>query len=82
MVTFQKIARYAFAEPFRPFRINLAGGRVFEIRHPEMVQIGKTRMTISTYLCDSEDDTKSGEHQVALSLVDSIESLDTKPTAD
>lgn len=28
------------AEPFRPFRIHMASGRTFEIRRPEMIQVG------------------------------------------
>ena len=37
MLTFQRLARYVGAESFRPFRISMASGQVFEIRHPEMI---------------------------------------------
>jgi hypothetical protein len=34
------------AEPFRPFRLHMAGGRTFEVRHPEMIKVGKSSVTI------------------------------------
>lgn len=81
MMTFQRVAKFVAAEPFRPFRISMASGRVFEIRHPEMVQVGKTTMTIFTYLSDDDSEAKEREHEVALLLIESIEPLDVKSAA-
>lgn len=39
MISYQKIGTYVTAEPFRPFRIQTASGRTFEIRHPEMIAV-------------------------------------------
>jgi hypothetical protein len=49
MVTVQRLAKYAFAEPFRPFRIRMVGGKTIEIRHPEAVAIGHSKARISTF---------------------------------
>jgi len=81
MMTFQRVAKYISAEPFRPFRISMASGKVFEIRHPEMVQVGRTTMRIFTYLDDDEEQSKEREHEISLLLVESIEPLDLKSTA-
>jgi hypothetical protein len=76
MMTYQRIGSYVTAEPFRPFRIQMAGGRTFEIRHPEMVQVGRTTMTIFTFMSDDPDQAKDREIKVSLLLVESVEPLD------
>lgn len=76
MITFQRIARYVGAEPFRPFRINLASGRTFEIRHPEMVQVGRTTMTIFTFLSNEPEEAEERQVEVSLLLTESVEPLD------
>jgi hypothetical protein len=81
MMTAGRVVRYVTAEPFRPFRIRMASGRVFEIRHPEMVQVGRTTLTIFTYLSDDADEAKEREHEASLLLVESIEPIDLKSTA-
>ena len=42
MLTPQTVQGYVKAEPFRPFRLHLASGRTFDVRHPEMIKILKT----------------------------------------
>ncbi len=78
MITFLRIARYLGAEPFRPFRICLASGRTFEIRHPEMVQVGRNTMTIFTFLTDEGEKTQERQVEVSLLLTESVEPLDAK----
>jgi hypothetical protein len=75
MITYQEIGSYVTAEPFRPFRITLVGGRTFDIRHPEMVQVGRSTMTIYTYLSENEDEAKQHEVEVSLLLTESLEPL-------
>jgi hypothetical protein len=41
-----EILPYTKAAPFRPFRIQMVSGRTFDIRHPEMVRLGKRDMII------------------------------------
>jgi len=76
MISFQRMANYVGAEPFRPFRISLASGRTFEVRHPEMVQLGRTAMTIFTSLSDDPEEAKEWQVDVSLLLTESVEPLD------
>lgn len=32
--------------PFQPFRIHVSAGTVYEIRHPEMMVVGRTRALV------------------------------------
>ena len=42
MMTSRKLVEYVAAEPFRPFRIRMASAQSFDIRHPEMILVGRT----------------------------------------
>ena len=46
MLTSPRLMEYVTAEPFRPFRINMASGQSFEIRHPEMILVGKSLVRV------------------------------------
>ena len=76
MINFQRIASYVGAEPFRPFRIATASGRAFEIRHPEMVQVGRTTMTIFTVLSDNPEEAKERQVELSLLLTETVKPLD------
>lgn len=76
MISFQRLAKYVGAEPFRPFRIRMASGQMFDIRHPEMIAVNRTFALIYTYLSDDPDLAKQREFQVSLLLMESIETLD------
>ena len=76
MISFQRIASYVGAEPFRPFRSTTAGGRTFEIRHPEMIQVGRTTMTIFTFLSNEPEKVNERQVEVSLLLTESIEPLE------
>jgi hypothetical protein len=52
MMTPRELFAYLRAEPFRPFRIHMASGRTFDIRHPEMVRVGKTDLVIFSLVSD------------------------------
>lgn len=78
MMTYTRMGSYVEAEPFRPFRIQMVGGRTFEIRHPEMVQVGRTTMTIFTYLSDDPELVKEREVEVSLLLIESVEPLEAR----
>ena len=76
MISFQRMARYVGAEPFRPFRITTTNGRTFEIRHPEMIQVGRTTMTIFTFLSNEPEEATERQVEVSLLLTKSVEPLD------
>lgn len=74
-MTNNRILNYVNAEPFRPFRISMASGRTFEIRHPDMVAISKTTVHVFTSMSDDPDVAKEREHEISLLLIESIEPL-------
>jgi hypothetical protein len=81
MMSYQRLGSYVTGEPFRPFRIQMTGGRTFEIRHPEMISVG--RSTAHIYTAMSEDPQQAGEREIEVSLllIESVEPLDaaTRP---
>jgi len=75
MITTTEVLRYLRAEPFRRFRIHMASGRTFDIRHPEMVRVGRNDLVIFSLISDDpriHDDWDT----VALVLIESISHLD------
>ena len=81
-MTFRRIARYVAAEPFRPFRIKIASGETFDIRHPEMIQIGRTTATVYRWLTEDIEDPKEQEREISIILIESIEPLTTPARQD
>ena len=82
MISLQRIGAYLTAEPFRPFRIKMTSGQTYDIRHPEMVQVGRSTMTIFSYWAENGEEAKQREHEVSLLLIESIETVETKAAAE
>lgn len=40
------------AQPFRPFRFTLVRGKSYDVRHPELVRVGRTTLTLFTPVAD------------------------------
>jgi hypothetical protein len=76
LITFQRLAKYVGAEPFRPFRINTSSGQAYEIRHPEMISVGRTTAHIYAHMSDDAELAKQREFEVSMLLMESIEPLD------
>jgi hypothetical protein len=73
----QNVLAFVKAQPFRPFRIRMASGREFAVRHPEMIYVGETDVVVFTY---TRGDTDVHDRWEAVSL-DRIESIAfLKPT--
>jgi len=72
MMITQKIIENVTAEPFRPFRIKMASGQTFEIRHPEMILVGRT--SVRVYV---PQDSGNGYHwqDVSLMLMETLEPI-------
>jgi hypothetical protein len=70
-----EILRYVRATPFRPFRIHMASGQTFDIRHPEMVRVG-TRDIIIFKLVSDTPDVYDDWDTVGLLLIESISHLE------
>ena len=74
MILSKKIMEYVTAEPFRPFLIRMASGQRFEIRHPEMILVGRTSVRIYT-VAGKEQNEKW--HDASLMLMETIEPMDS-----
>lgn len=75
MITSQRLGSYVSAAPFQPFRVATASGRTFEVRHPEMIEVGRTTMTI---FVTPQDGGSGGQQRVEVSLMltESVEPFD------
>lgn len=79
MMTVRTIVDFITAEPFRPFRLHMASGRSFEIRHSEMIKVGRSSATVYER---PEGDLNQSERwqEVSLMLMESVEPLETQST--
>jgi hypothetical protein len=75
MITSQRVLDYVKAEPFRPFRIHLASGRTFDIRHPEMIKVLKNYILIFRSTSATPDIPDEAE-TVSLMLTESISDIE------
>jgi hypothetical protein len=75
MMTPREVLGHIAAEPFRPFRIHTASGRDFEVRHPEVVQVGRSTLTIFAPLADLPD-AEGTWIKLSLMLIESIEPME------
>lgn len=71
MLTPPQILTYVKAQPFRPFRLHMASGKSFDIRHPEMVKVGKTFLLIFSFASGEPELVEQWE-TVSLMLIESI----------
>jgi hypothetical protein len=71
VVPARDILGYLHAEPFRPFRIRMTSGRTFDIRHPEMVRVGRSSLIIFSYVSDDPEVFDRWE-TVSLMLIESV----------
>ncbi|MGO9468566.1 MAG: hypothetical protein ACLQVF_30925 [Isosphaeraceae bacterium] len=66
--------------PFRPFRICLNSGRTCDIRHPEMLKVGRSTVNIYSYTGEPEDPYERME-MVGLLLIERIEPIEAPARA-
>ncbi|HEV3257041.1 MAG TPA: hypothetical protein VG013_09195 [Gemmataceae bacterium] len=59
--------------PFQPFRLHLSNGRTYDVRHPELVAVGRTTMFIGKPAPDLPAPTYDGYDIVALLQINDIE---------
>ena len=72
-----EVLQYVRAQPFRPFRILMNSGRTFDVRHPEMVRVGRDFLILFTFVSDSPEVIDQWQ-TVSLLLVESISRLDAQ----
>ena len=73
MMTYRKLGEHVAAEPFRPFRIRMASGQSFEIRHPEMILVG--RMSVRAHGVGDSDQNEKWQ-DVSMMLMETVEPPD------
>ncbi len=77
MTSPQTILGYVRAEPFRSFRMRLASGRTFDIRHPEMIKVLRNNVLVFKSTGDTADLPDEWE-SVSLMLTESISHLEAQ----
>jgi hypothetical protein len=68
------LLRWVKATPFQPFRIQMNSGRAYEIRHPEMVSVGRSTAHIFTYRGEPTGPWDQAE-MVSLMLMERVEPM-------
>jgi hypothetical protein len=61
--------------PFQPFRLVLSNGTVYEVRHPDLVLVGRSTLTIGTPAPEFPEPTYDRLVTVALVHINQIEPL-------
>ncbi len=76
MITPPTLLEYVKAKSFRPFRIQMATGKAYEVRHPELVKAGRTYVMIFTP-ADGDLDVVDTFETVSSMLSESISHLES-----
>ena len=63
------------ARPFRPFRITLTDGRIFDVSHPELMMVGKTTAEVGIRSRGDADSVYDRAVKISLLHVMQIEAL-------
>jgi len=66
----ETVREWLTRQPFEPFEVRLSNGEHYQIRHPELLAIGKNRIIIV------DPNTDRGVH-VALVHIHSVEAMQT-----
>jgi hypothetical protein len=75
MISPQTILGYVNAQPFRPFRIHMANGLAFDVRHREMIKV--LRSNVLVFSSSGDDQTIPDEWEgVSLMLAESVSHLE------
>lgn len=82
VVTYQRLGKYVTAEPFRPFRIHMASGQSFDIKHPEMIAVSRSSAHIHFSMSDDPNEARMGVREVSLLLMESVEPIETPLAQD
>ena len=75
MLSVSQLLTYVKAQPFRPFRLHMASGQTFDIRHPEMVKVGNGFLLVFSFVPGAPEVVEQWE-TVSLMLIESISHVD------
>ncbi|HKD38459.1 MAG TPA: hypothetical protein VKB78_16715 [Pirellulales bacterium] len=76
MITPQELLKYLKAQPFRPFRIHMASGEMFDVKHPEMARVARSSLLLFTFVSDSKDILDNWE-TLSLMLMERLSHIDS-----
>ncbi len=65
----EDLRQFVRQEPFRPFRLTLTDGRTYDIRHPELVALGRSSLFIGFPRADDDDTEPVYDRYVIVSLL-------------
>ncbi len=80
MITTTAIREYKDAQPFRPFRIHMASGKTYDIRHPELIMVLKNYVVVYIF-APGETDLPEVHHSISMMLMESLCPIDNPVTA-
>jgi hypothetical protein len=75
MMTPASVLNYVRDQPFRPFRIHMASGQTFDVRHSEMVKVGKSNLIVFSFVSDQPEVFDEWQ-SVSLMLMESVSHLE------
>ncbi len=81
MITPTDVLSYVKAKPFRPFRIHMASGETFDVRHPEMARVGRNSLMLFTFVGDTPELYDRWE-TISLMLMERISQLESTVPPD
>ncbi len=74
----EELRKMLVQQPFRPFRIHLSDGRVFDVRHREMVWVGHEIAMVGLFALDGYLDRSE---TIVLAHIVSLEPIQTAAQA-
>jgi len=63
----EDVRQFVRQQPFQPFRVTLTDGRAYEVRHPELVAVGRSSLFIGFPRPDDPEPVY--DHYVVVSLL-------------
>jgi len=76
----EDILHWLRERPFRPFRLTLSNGVTYEVRHPDLVLVGRSALTIGTPVAGAAFPIYDRLDSVALVHINQIEPLPSGPS--
>ena len=71
----EDVLTWLHAAPFRPFRLYMNSGKTYEIRHPEMLRVGRSMINVYSFAGEPTDPFECME-MISLFLLQRIEPVD------
>jgi hypothetical protein len=71
----EDLNKWLRASPFRPFRLYLTNGHTYDVRHPELVMVGRSAIIVGTPSLEHADPVYDDYTTVALLHINDIKPL-------